>query len=687
MPLIDGHAYFMDLVAEIDRIAREEDYLLMAGWWLDEKLHPAQVFDPESLEWSGDDGRSLHEIWLGVVAARAKLFVLAGDLLGGPHLVLADALPAGPLKTMWTARLQDLAAAGLALARWLAKTQVPGPYDPNAGAVEDVDSLPGAPNGVSEAILDGRLRPGGSHHTKLAVVRRSGGLVAWVGGIDVHVNRLVTQAHTEVAKGQEQYHDVQCRVEGPAAREVLRTFISRWNDHPSIGPVPLNSKTADLQCDPLGFTADGHLLLLEDTDTGPRGTNMVQVARTAGNCRGLAGKHIPQGGTFTDAGYGFAPDGEFGIEAAVLGAIRRARHSIYIEDQFLTNLKIATAVAERIEELKDEPEPLRVQVVVTRFSGTHEYEVSRYLSAAQALDAVRNSALGRPPIGTDLLGTMLSLLEERGLNPRGCASTTRSPTASRGGTTSSTRPTRIMRTGRCAASAYRRTRPPAAKTTVFGVDFWVTVYEHVSLPDRHLYVHSKVVVVDDVWATIGSANMNVRSHTSDTEVNCCFVDGRIDGHGSRVSVRDLRCALWAEHLGVTVGKVPSEPAHHPESIAYWSRGIAESASLRPGEGKPWAKDGLANSRLYLWPLDECYVPASTPPKVEFLSANGAVLEVPGYPGLDGLELYWWLTEGYGKAPWLPDADELIPPPIGSDRFAVDGDTGIDYVAHNLQSRP
>ena len=76
-------------------------------------------------------------------------------------------------------------------------------------------------------------------------------------------------------------------------------------------------------------------------------------------------------------------------------------------------------------------------------------------------------------------------------------------------------------------------------------------------------MHSKVVIVDDVWATIGSANMNVRSYTSDTEVNCCFVDGRIDQHGSRVSVRDLRRALWAEHLGVTSGKVRYEPAHNP----------------------------------------------------------------------------------------------------------------------------
>ena len=164
--------------------------------------------------------------------------MLAGELLGGPHLELADALPEGPLRRMWVARLQDLDQGALALARRLAAVQVPGPYSPNGRRRGGRDSLPGAPDVVAEAILDGRVRPGGSHHAKLSVVRRAGGLVAWVGGIDVHVNRLVTQAHTEVGTGQEQYHDVQCRVEGPAAREVLRTFISRWNDHPSIGCGP-----------------------------------------------------------------------------------------------------------------------------------------------------------------------------------------------------------------------------------------------------------------------------------------------------------------------------------------------------------------------------------------------------------------------------------------------------------------
>ena len=51
------------------------------------------------------------------------------------------------------------------------------------------------------------------------------GLVAFCGGIDFNHDRVE-------ASGQGRpLHDVHCRVRGPAAADILQTFIQRWNDH------------------------------------------------------------------------------------------------------------------------------------------------------------------------------------------------------------------------------------------------------------------------------------------------------------------------------------------------------------------------------------------------------------------------------------------------------------------------
>jgi phosphatidylserine/phosphatidylglycerophosphate/cardiolipin synthase-like enzyme len=81
------------------------------------------------------------------------------------------------------------------------------------------------------------------------------------------------------------------------------------------------------------------------------------------------------------------------------------------------------------------------------------------------------------------------------------------------------------------------------------------VENHTGTP---VYVHAKVVVVDDVWAMVGSDNLNRRSWTHDSELSCAVIDETLDpreprdpaglGDGARVFARDLRLTLWREHL-------------------------------------------------------------------------------------------------------------------------------------------
>lgn len=70
-----------------------------------------------------------------------------------------------------------------------------------------------------------------------------------------------------------------------------------------------------------------------------------------------------------------------------------------------------------------------------------------------------------------------------------------------------------------------------------------------------IYCHAKVCLVDDIWAIIGSCNMSLRSLTHDSEISIAVVDETIE-HGRRKFARDLRIALWTEHLGLIPDERP-----------------------------------------------------------------------------------------------------------------------------------
>lgn len=73
-----------------------------------------------------------------------------------------------------------------------------------------------------------------------------------------------------------------------------------------------------------------------------------------------------------------------------------------------------------------------------------------------------------------------------------------------------------------------------------------------------VYVHSKVAVFDDIWAAVGSANLNRRSWSHDSELTLAVLDDDRDdrepadpadrGDGARTFARNLRLELMREHL-------------------------------------------------------------------------------------------------------------------------------------------
>ncbi|OZC52988.1 phospholipase [Rhodococcus sp. RS1C4] len=113
-----------------------------------------------------------------------------------------------------------------------------------------------------------------------------------------------------------------------------------------------------------------------------------------------------------------------------------------------------------------------------------------------------------------------------------------------------------------------------------------------------VYVHSKVCIVDDVWAAVGSDNFNRRSWTHDSELTAAIVDDERDvrepvdpaglGDGARVFARELRLELIREHLGRAPGDDEGlvDPASFFDAVSSSAARLdawhtAPSASPRP----------------------------------------------------------------------------------------------------------
>lgn len=92
----------------------------------------------------------------------------------------------------------------------------------------------------------------------------------------------------------------------------------------------------------------------------------------------------------------------------------------------------------------------------------------------------------------------------------------------------------------------------------------VAIYGIENQGGRPVYVHAKVCIVDDVWCSVGSDNINRRSWTHDSELSCAVIDETLDGRaplscdrfgdGARQFARNLRLQLAREHLGREPGE-------------------------------------------------------------------------------------------------------------------------------------
>ncbi|WP_217206964.1 phospholipase D family protein [Streptomyces sp. AC550_RSS872] len=344
--------------------------------------------------------------------------------------------------------------------------------------------------GGGECLLDMRVRPGGSHHQKLVVLRhpdRPQLDVAFVGGIDLCHNRHDDATH----RGDSQsltiaaaygphppWHDIQLAIRGPAVGDIEAGFRERWND-----PAPLTrSPFVRLRELAHGEDTNADTLPPQAPDPAPCGTHTLQVLRTYPNRLGR--------------GYDFAPDGERSIARGYRKALRRARSLIYLEDQYLWSPHVIEPFAEALAAHPG----LRLIAVIPSFPEQD----------------------GRLTLPMNLIGRITAL-------------------------------DRLRRAG-------------GGRVAVYGLE------NHAGTP---VYVHAKVCVIDDVWASVGSDNINLRSWTHDSELTCAVLDESTDpreprdpgglGDDARGFARELRLELAREHLDLTAPTPPhaSDPLCDP----------------------------------------------------------------------------------------------------------------------------
>ncbi len=109
----------------------------------------------------------------------------------------------------------------------------------------------------------------------------------------------------------------------------------------------------------------------------------------------------------------------------------------------------------------------------------------------------------------------------------------------------------------------------------------VAFYGPENLDGVPVYVHAKVCVVDDTWASVGSGNLNRRSWTHDSELSAAV-------HHAGYA-RALRLELAREHLGSDAGLEPDEAfdtlARSAAALQHWHDtgriGPRPSGRLRP----------------------------------------------------------------------------------------------------------
>ncbi len=411
-------------------------------------------------------------------------------------------------------------------------------------------------------------------HQKIAVVRNIDGLHAYCGGIDLNPNRLDDRDHGS----RSPYHDVHARIDGPAVEELAQTFIQRWNrpaapTDPARLPLALDTETDAFN---------------DLDDTGP---DIVQVARTYyGPDPADTARRLP-----------FATAGERTILDTLIQSISQARRYIYIEDQYLTPpFEYTAALLEAAEQVSGPliivipstpdqpfgfaPRQSFIQSMTSAWGDRFKIGVMRHQFYRTQTN--RTKAIGRLWLTEDVAeGDNTVKLGPPGRLPGMPFWLTVGNEAMyvKNAVPESQTATQIeLRVDRAGASnlfddakGTKRTAHKASAAVNAGAF-------------AGIYVHSKMMLIDDVFACIGSANLNRRGHYSDGECNIFALREELS-HGDNW-IRDMRIRLWAEMCGVEEDFAFAAFADPARNLDLFDRKFTARCRFTPFAASPFKTD-------------------------------------------------------------------------------------------------
>lgn len=386
----------------------------------------------------------------------------------------------------------------------------------------------------------------GSWHQKIQLIKRiadanGNQFIAYLGGIDINTDRLDTPGHQITSP----FHDVHARITGPASADVFQTWEERYKyEQQSVSGLP----------DPVFSPPRLESLLAQSTK------HITQISRTYF-------KPADGSNPFT-----FAPSGDRGINDTLIKAIKAAREYIYIEDQYFTpnDSQPEDSADTYFDALVDAASKCQRLIIVVPSETDQPFgDLRRKFLFKRLQDSWSNRIL----IGTPLRRPILP-------NPGRLASEGRCILMNDVTTTSGTiiigpqarvpltvpfwlwidgelmlssgqpQPTHIVDNIPCmkvdVLRGQSQTNPGwGAKERNHKKGAAVTLAQL-----RGIYVHAKVMMIDDIFVSIGSANINRRGLLNDGEINIFTVPEQLKAASDNPALR-LRTALWAEHLGIT----------------------------------------------------------------------------------------------------------------------------------------